>query len=86
MGAGACGPLLPSALLCRRLRPAVRNAGSDPARPACRQHSHPPAPRLPTPLVPLQVDEDIICARGRGGGIAVWARATPQWELKAGIV
>lgn len=32
------------------------------------------------------VDDRIICARGRGGGIAVWARATPQWELQSGVV
>jgi hypothetical protein len=32
------------------------------------------------------VDENIICARGRGGGIAMWARTTPAWELKSGVV
>lgn len=32
------------------------------------------------------VDERIICARGRGGGIAMWARTTPQWELEKGVV
>ncbi|EFN55176.1 hypothetical protein CHLNCDRAFT_134317 [Chlorella variabilis] len=32
------------------------------------------------------VDSGLICARGRGGGIAVWARTTPQWELEAGVV
>ncbi|KAL4858828.1 hypothetical protein ACK3TF_001218 [Chlorella vulgaris] len=32
------------------------------------------------------VDDSIICARGRGGGIAVWARTTPAWELEKGVV
>ncbi|KAL4428255.1 hypothetical protein ABPG75_002344 [Micractinium tetrahymenae] len=32
------------------------------------------------------VDERVICARGRGGGFAVWARTTPQWELQSGVV
>ena len=32
------------------------------------------------------VDESIIAARGRGGGIAIWARTTPGWELSSGVV
>ncbi|PSC70869.1 hypothetical protein C2E20_5731 [Micractinium conductrix] len=32
------------------------------------------------------VSDKIICARGRGGGIAMWARTTPQWELEQGVV
>lgn len=31
------------------------------------------------------VDEEIACARGKGGGYAVWQRTTPEWDLKAGI-
>ena len=32
------------------------------------------------------VDQDVICARGRGGGIAVWARTSLAWELQSGVV
>ncbi|GAB4814299.1 hypothetical protein N2152v2_001345 [Parachlorella kessleri] len=31
-------------------------------------------------------DEKMIVARGRGGGLAVWERTSPSWELKNGIV
>jgi hypothetical protein len=32
------------------------------------------------------VDQDIIAARGRGGGVSIWARTTPAWELAKGVV
>lgn len=32
------------------------------------------------------MSDDFIAARGRSGGIAVWARTTPQWELEKGVV
>lgn len=32
------------------------------------------------------VDERVVAARGRGGGIALWARTSPTWELEKGIV
>ena len=32
------------------------------------------------------IDERVAAARGRGGGIAVWARTSPAWELEKGIV
>eukprot|EP00887_Chlorella_sp_A99_P004843 scaffold4.g4843.t1 len=32
------------------------------------------------------VDERVIAARGRSGGIAMWARTSPSWELEKGIV
>lgn len=32
------------------------------------------------------VDEDVIVARGRSGGIATWARTTPTEEVEKGIV
>lgn len=32
------------------------------------------------------VDENICCARGRGGGWAFWARTDPKWDLEHGIV
>ena len=32
------------------------------------------------------VDDKLCVARGRGGGLAVWARTTPAWELQNGIV
>jgi hypothetical protein len=31
------------------------------------------------------VSDDLIAARGRGGGIAFWARTTPAWELENGV-
>ncbi len=31
------------------------------------------------------VDKDLAAARGRGGGVALWKRTTPDWDLKAGI-
>lgn len=30
-------------------------------------------------------DDDICVARGRGGGVAMWARASGDWQVKAGI-
>ena len=30
-------------------------------------------------------DDDICVARGRGGGVALWARAAGDWQVKAGI-
>ncbi|KAK9819417.1 hypothetical protein WJX74_001547 [Apatococcus lobatus] len=32
------------------------------------------------------VDDEICVARGRGGGLAMWARTPPAWNLQAGIV
>lgn len=32
------------------------------------------------------IDDKICIARGRGGGIAMWARTSPEWELKNGLV
>lgn len=32
------------------------------------------------------VDDDVIVARGRGGGLAFWARCTAEWELANGVV
>jgi hypothetical protein len=29
-------------------------------------------------------DDDVVVARGRSGGVALWARATPSWELTNG--
>lgn len=34
----------------------------------------------------LYVDEDICVARGRSGGMAVWARTKPSEEAEKGIV
>jgi hypothetical protein len=34
----------------------------------------------------VYVDDDICVARGRGGGIAMWARTSPKWELENGVV
>lgn len=31
------------------------------------------------------VDEKVVAARGRSGGIAFWAKTTPAWELEKGI-
>lgn len=31
------------------------------------------------------VDDEIACARGRGGGYAIWQRTREDWELKAGV-
>jgi len=33
----------------------------------------------------VYADDEIVVARGRGGGIALWQRTTPAFELKAGI-
>ncbi|KAI8467701.1 MAG: hypothetical protein J3K34DRAFT_429614 [Monoraphidium minutum] len=30
-------------------------------------------------------DSDIIVARGRSGGLAVWTRTTPEWEMMSGV-
>lgn len=30
-------------------------------------------------------DDDILVARGRGGGVALWAATSPSWELQNGI-
>ena len=30
-------------------------------------------------------DEDIICAQGASGGIAMWQKATPEMVLKKGL-
>jgi hypothetical protein len=43
-----------------------------------------PPPKDPFFLF-FYVSEDLIAARGRGGGIAFWARTTPAWELENGI-
>ncbi len=32
------------------------------------------------------VTEDIIVARGRSGGLALWARADSDWMAKAGVL
>jgi hypothetical protein len=32
------------------------------------------------------VDDALVAARGRGGGVAFWARTSPQWELENGVV
>lgn len=31
------------------------------------------------------VSDDLVVARGRSGGLAVWARTTPSWELEKGV-
>lgn len=31
------------------------------------------------------VDDEVAVARGRGGGLAFWARTTPVWEMTAGV-
>lgn len=41
-------------------------------------------PNLPFFLF-VHVDETIAVARGRGGGLAVWARTSPKWELEQGV-
>jgi hypothetical protein len=30
-------------------------------------------------------DDDIICAQGKGGGLAMWAKADPDLVLKKGL-
>lgn len=30
-------------------------------------------------------DEDIVCAQGASGGIALWQKATPEMVLKKGL-
>ncbi|EIE26358.1 hypothetical protein COCSUDRAFT_58894 [Coccomyxa subellipsoidea C-169] len=30
-------------------------------------------------------DEDILVARGRGGGVAFWTAASPSWEVQSGV-
>ncbi|WIA20635.1 hypothetical protein OEZ85_005016 [Tetradesmus obliquus] len=32
------------------------------------------------------IDRDIVVARGRSGGLAVWQRASKDWEAKAGVL
>ena len=31
------------------------------------------------------VDDEVAVARGRGGGLACWARTKPAWEMSAGV-
>lgn len=49
-----------------------------------------PASYVPDPKGPffifVYVDEKVCVARGRGGGIAMWARTTPSEELKIGVL
>ena len=47
--------------------------------------SYTPGPKDPFFLV-FYVDNDVVAARGKGGGVAYWARTSPQWELERGIV
>lgn len=44
-----------------------------------------PAPKDPFFLF-FYVSDDLVAARGRGGGVAFWARTTPAWELEKGVV
>ena len=30
-------------------------------------------------------DDDILVARGRGGGVAYWQAVTPTWEAESGV-
>lgn len=43
-----------------------------------------PGPKDPFFLF-FYVDENLVAARGRSGGVAFWARTSPQWELKKGV-
>eukprot|EP00955_Chlamydomonas_euryale_P074949 362179-Chlamydomonas_euryale.AAC.1 len=31
-------------------------------------------------------DEDVLVARGRSGGLAMWVAADPEWQAKAGVL
>lgn len=33
----------------------------------------------------IYVDDSIAVARGGGGGLAIWARTNPSWELESGV-
>lgn len=43
-----------------------------------------PGPKDPFFLF-FYVSDDLVAARGRGGGVAFWARTTPAWELENGV-
>ena len=43
-----------------------------------------PSPKDPFFLF-FYVGEDLVAARGRGGGVAFWARTSPAWELEKGV-
>lgn len=30
----------------------------------------------------IYIDDEIVVARGRSGGLAFWKRAEPEWELQ----
>lgn len=32
------------------------------------------------------VDDEMVVARGRSGGLAMWLRTTPQWEAESGLL
>jgi hypothetical protein len=32
------------------------------------------------------IDDEIVVARGRSGGLAIWERSTKEWEAKAGVL
>lgn len=43
-----------------------------------------PGPKDPFFLF-FAVNENLVAARGRGGGVAFWARTTPKWDLENGV-
>jgi len=43
-----------------------------------------PSPKDPF-FIFFYVDDGIIAARGRSGGLAFWSRTSPQWELENGV-
>jgi hypothetical protein len=33
----------------------------------------------------IYADDEIAVARGRGGGVAMWAATSPSWEAQSGV-
>lgn len=48
-------------------------------------HTHSDRKKLPFFLY-IYVDQDIVVARGRSGGLALWARTQPDWEATSGVL
>lgn len=56
-----------------------------PLKPKIDRSTFKPGKDLPF-FIFSYVDDTMCVARGRGGGLAVWTRTTPAWELQNGLV
>ena len=59
--------------------PSATNSAASPCR------TYKPDPKGPFFLISY-VDDTLLVAVGRSGGIAMWERTTPSWELERGVM